>query len=146
MYKKKKWFFILLLIIPAFMFVGGCAKIESRVSPGTDLSQEGKFYVIRHTEGEIHIDEMIRDELKSFGINARSGPPGSKPADTDVIVTYEDRWAWDMTTYLLSLTIQFHKAESNMLLATGQSYRPSLDRKPPEVMVKEIIESIFKQK
>lgn len=122
-----------------------CAKIGSRVSHDTDFTDYGTFYVVRHTEGEIHIDEMIRDELRKVGLNASSGPPQFQPQDVDVLVTFEDRWMWDITMYLMSLTIEFREADTGILLATGQSYRPSLERRPPEEMVREIMASIFEE-
>jgi hypothetical protein len=125
----------------------GCAmaKVTSRITPNTDLENYETFYVVRHSKDERHIDEIIRDEMQALGIKAQSGSPESKPPDIDVIVTYEDRWAWDMTNYLLTLTIDFRASDSNVLLATGQSYRPSMERKPPDFMTREILESIFKK-
>jgi hypothetical protein len=123
-----------------------CAKLSSRITPNTDFNQYESYYVVRHDKDTRHIDEIIRDEMIPLGLKkTQSGTIGLKPPNVDVIVTYEDRWAWDMTTYMLSLTIDFRDARSNVLLATGQSYRPSLVRKSPREMAREVLESIMKK-
>ena len=48
----------------------------------------------------------------------------SEPAD--FVVTYIDRWFWDMRTYLIDFRIDVRDAESGRLLATARSYQSSL--------------------
>ena len=138
---------LILLLVGSCFYLVGCAmaKIDSRITPDSDLARYKTYYVVRHDKDERHIDEIIRDEMVLLGLDAKSGPPATQPDDVDVIVTYEDRWTWDMTNYLLTLSIDFRDSKSNVLLATGQSYRPSLERKPPDFMAREILESIFKK-
>ena len=59
------------------------------------------------------------------------------------IVSYEDHWQWDMSMYLITLRIDFRDPETRELLASGQSFRTSLDRKPPVFIVDEIITTMF---
>jgi hypothetical protein len=134
------------LISVAIAFsLSACAKLSSRVTPNTNLNQYETYFVVRHARDSRLIDEIIRDEMIQLGLKAQSGTIGQKPPRVDVIVTYEDRWAWDMTTYMLSLTVDFRDAKNNVLLATGQSYRPSLERKSPQEMAREVLESIMKK-
>jgi hypothetical protein len=125
--------------------LAACAKLSSRVTPNTDLNRYETYFVVRHAKDIRLIDEIIRDEMVLLGLKTDSGTIGQKPPNVDVIVTYEDRWAWDMTTYMLSLTIDFRDARNNVLLATGQSYRPSLERKPPQEMAREVLQSIMQK-
>ncbi len=81
--------------------------------------------------------------MSKLGLNATSGPKISKPKDIDVIVSYQDHWMWDVSTYLLKLIINFRDANTHIPLATGQSHRPSLVRKSPQFMAREILQSIF---
>jgi hypothetical protein len=60
------------------------------------------------------------------------------------IVTYVDRWMWDMTLYLLELTVTLRDATNDFPLAVGNSYHTSLTRLSPEEMVDEVIGNIFK--
>lgn len=146
----KRWLIwaLALLFLGAFLNLYGCAlaKVEGRVTAGIELAKYQSYYVVRHARDKRHIDEVIRDEMKVLGLNAESGLQDSKPVGVDVVVFYEDRWTWDMANYLLTLRIDFRDAKSNELLASGQSYRPSLERKPPDFMAREILDSIFKKK
>jgi hypothetical protein len=51
---------------------------------------------------------------------------------------------WDITMYMLQLSIQIRDGKDRTVLATGQSLRPSLVRKSPEGMVEEVLGEIFK--
>ncbi len=143
--KKKHAFILSILLIGSLVYLYGCANVTSRITPKTDFENYETFYVVRHSKDKRHIDEIIRDEMQALGIKAQSGSQVSKPPNVDVIVTYEDRWMWDMANYLLTLTIDFRASDSNVLLATGQSHRTSLVRRPPSFMAREILESIFKK-
>ncbi len=137
-------FFVLILAGIALLSVFGCAKLTSSVVPGTDLGKLNSFYVVRHDRDGRGINQVISDELTKRGFQVTTGPESSKPKTVDAIVTYEDRWQWDITMYMLSLTISIRHPETNELLASAQSYRPSLQRKEPREMAKEVIDEIFK--
>ena len=64
----------------------------------------------------------------------------------DAVVTYVDRWMWDMTMYMLELTVVVREPKSDFPLATGNSFHTSLTRKSPKEMVDEVIDNILKQR
>lgn len=74
---------------------------------------------------------------------ATTGPESMAPEDIDVIVTYKDKWMWDITMYMIELTISFREPGTDYPLAEGNSYRTSLTRKPPDEMVDEILTNVF---
>ena len=132
------------LACTAVLLVLGCAKLTASVPSGSDLTRLKSFYVIRLVQDERGINQLIRNDLATRGLEATTGPESARPQAVDVIVTYEDRWMWDITMYMLSLNISFRNPETNTFLASGQSYRPSLERKEPREMVKEVLDEIFK--
>jgi hypothetical protein len=78
------------------------------------------------------------------GYTATAGPEKEKSSyQVDSVVTYVDRWVWDITLYLLELTITMRDATNDFPLAVGDSYHTSLTRKSPEEMVDEVITNIF---
>ena len=133
-----------LLACTAVLLVSGCAKLTASVPPGTELSKLRSFYVVRLPPDNRGINQLIREDLATRGLEATTGPDTARPNAVDVIVTYEDRWMWDIAMYMLSLNITLRHPETNTLLASGQSYRPSLERKEPREMVKEVLDEIFK--
>jgi hypothetical protein len=50
---------------------------------------------------------------------------------------------WDITMYMLELTITMSDAKTDFTLASGNSYHTSLTRKSPEEMVAEVLGNIF---
>jgi hypothetical protein len=52
---------------------------------------------------------------------------------------------WDITRYMLQLDVQIRDPNTSMVLASAQSYRPSLQRTTPAGMVEEVLNEIFKQ-
>src|SRR5229473_3583287 len=80
--------------------------------------------------------------LTAMGYVATTGPEANKPKDIDAIVTYRDKWMWDMTMYMLELDVTLRNAQSNYPMAVGNSFHTSLTRKSPEEMVKEVLSNI----
>jgi hypothetical protein len=52
---------------------------------------------------------------------------------------------WDMTMYMIELTITIRNPANNYPLATGNSYHTSLSRKSPPEMVDEVMANIFNE-
>jgi hypothetical protein len=81
-----------------------------------------------------------------MGMQATAGEAGRTPADVDAIVTYQDKWTWDITMYMIELNVQIRKPKSEITIASGHSLRTSLARKSPPEMVEEVLTDIFKKK
>lgn len=88
---------------------------------------------------------MIADNLALRNLRSTTGEAGMSPEGVDIIVTYQDRWTWDMAMYMTRLNVQFKDAKDGDLLASGESYRTSLVRKSPEDMVDEVLDKIFEK-
>ena len=125
--------------------LGGCANtsLTSDVDPSADLSTLQSFYVSRLPADERGIEKMIEAELNAIGKHAFSGSDPKSPSPVDAVVTYEDKWMWDITMYMLELEIDLRDPDTNYEFATGRSFRTSLARKSPEEMVREVLSKIF---
>ncbi len=60
------------------------------------------------------------------GLEASGGCQNARPADFDFLVTYVDRWSWDMRTFLMKITINVEDATSGQIVATSESHQDSL--------------------
>jgi hypothetical protein len=89
---------------------------------------------------------LIANELNKLGFEASTGLDVDTPKDVDAVVTYEDKWMWDMTMYMIGLKIYVREPWTDRLLAVGHSYHTSLTRKSPPEMVAEVLTNIFKAK
>lgn len=136
----------ILAVLGILWFVSGCAinKATASLTPGSSLSSVKSFYVVKLPADKNGVDELIRKELVKRGYTATVGPEKTPPYSTDAVVTYQDKWMWDMTMYMIELTVTLRNPASNFPLATGNSMHTSLTRKSPEEMVAEVLGNIFK--
>lgn len=136
--------FKLLGFVLTMVLLGGCAtSLVSDVDPQADLSTLQRFYVVKLPSDKRGVQDLIVDELRSMGKEAESGVESRAPMPVDAVITYEDKWMWDITMYMLELRIGIRDPETNYKFASGYSYRTSMARKPPEEMVTEVLGEIF---
>ena len=136
-----------LLAFIALALASGCSykHLYGEAFHGIDLYAQKRVHVVQHAKDKRNIDNMIAERLRRAGFQPSTGRQGDPvPPGVVVVVSYEDHWMWDMSNYLLVLRIDFRDPSTNELVASGQSYRTSLDRKPPEFMVDEIITAILR--
>ncbi|MGM9487949.1 hypothetical protein [Ideonella sp. YS5] len=121
----------------------GCAvnRATANVMPDADLSKVKSVYVVKAPEDERGIDELIKKNLAKRGYQVQGGPEQKPPYMTDAVVTYVDKWMWDITMYMIELTITVRNPAS-FPMATGNSLHTSLTRKSPEEMVDEVLTNI----
>ena len=130
------------VILAAGLGLTGCSShVTSAVMPGADLRELRNAYVVCRPEEDANICQMLAANLQSHGFTAQTGL-GPPPPETQVVVTYEDRWTWDMATYLLNLRVDMRDPHTNVLLATSQVFATSLVRRSPARMAKESIDAI----
>lgn len=129
----------------ALQMTSGCAvnRATATVTPGADISAAKTFYVAKRTSDERDIQDLVQAGLAKRGYSARVGADESSPPGVDVLVTYVDRWMWDITMYMVELTIVFRNPANKFPLATGNSFHTSLTRKSPVEMVDEVLGNIF---
>jgi hypothetical protein len=124
--------------------LSGCAvnRATATVDPSANLASIKRIQVVHVAEDERRIDKLIADRLNRMGFVATAGDDRAK--DADAVVTYVDRWMWDITMYMLDLTITVRDPKTDFPMATGNSRHTSLTRKSPEEMVEEVTQNIFK--
>lgn len=134
-----------LTILAVFIFLAGCAaQVTSSASPQVNFESANVFYIIPSKTDSRGLHRIIQGEFSSRGKRASSGSLSSIPEGTDIVVTYHENWVWDLGWYLTNLLIQFRDPKTNVLLSSALSNRPSLGRAAPEVMTKEVLDTILK--
>jgi len=136
---------VIAVVVGVSLFTG-CAPWHSyshKVEP-VDLTHLKSFYVVHNPDDSGDLDTTIQDTFVSMGFQASTGSSKDMPQDVDALVSYEFHWFWDITNYLLMLKILVRDPDTDWPLAMGESVRPSLARKSPGEMSKEILEPLFK--
>lgn len=135
----------LFLVTVVFLISSGCAvnKATATIDPKTDLSKIKTLSVIPYESAAVEIAQLIERKLESMGYQVISGK--NTQTEVDAVVTFKDKWMWDITTYMIELTIVIREPKTEYPLATGNSFHTSLTRKSPEEMVEEVLNNIFKK-
>ena len=136
---------IRLIIIGVSISLAGCAvnRATGTFDPGKDIVEADVFYVERFSPDNRDLHKLIADNLSTRGYTVTFGEEGGAPDNATVVVTYVDKWMWDITMYLIELTITFREPETGAALGSGNSYHTSLTRLSPEAMVDEVLNNIF---
>ena len=123
----------------------GCAinRATATVDPSVNLGSLKAMHVAKQPKDDNGINVLIAEKLRSRGYNVTTG--SEKPSAVDAVVTYIDRWRWDITMYMLELTITIRDPANDYPLASGKSYHTSLTRMSPSEMVDEVLNNIFKE-
>ena len=108
------------------LVVAGCASVSGQMLDDAAQRQDATYFVENHGRDGRHIEVMIAGALQRRGLSVTSGGRGERPEGVDYVVTYVDRWQWDMRTYLMDLRIQIRDANSGSIVGEGHSYQPSL--------------------
>jgi hypothetical protein len=131
------------LLAAVLMLLSGCAtnRATASVDASANLAALKRLHVVQVKE-DTQVYQLITDRLNQMGFVATTSLDKAK--DVDAIVTYTDKWFWDITMYLLELTIIVRDPASDFPLATGNSLHTSLTRLSPKEMVDEVTGNIFK--
>lgn len=134
-----------LFLLTSMVALSGCMnKATATFDPERDIVRSETFYVEKFPPDTHALNQLIVDDLTSRGYAATTGDEGDKPPDdADIVVTYRDKWQWDMTMYMIELTISFRDPSTGAAFASGNSYHTSLTRLSPEEMINEVLNNIF---
>ena len=123
----------------------GCAvnKATGSVDPSTNLTGLKTMYIKKLPDDNGGTNMLIADKLRTKGVTVTTGTE-APPSNIDAVVTYMDKWMWDITMYMLQLTITIRDPKSDFPMATGNSLHTSLTRLSPTEMVNEVVENIYK--
>ena len=136
---------LLLPLLLVSLSLSACSStLNAKKAPGTDLTPLKSFYVQKLPADGRGVERLIARRLTQMGFHAMHGDGEMSPMPVDGIVTYQDKWMWDITMYMLQLSVQVRDPKSRMVLVSGESMRTSLVRKDPEGMVEEVLTEMFK--
>ncbi len=141
----KRTAMLLAALAAAATMTTGCAinRATATVDPSVNLGSLKAMHVRKDPKDDNGINVLIAEKLRTRGYNVTTGT--EKPPAVDALVTYVDRWRWDITMYMLELTITIRDPRNDYPLASGNSFHTSLARKSPTEMVDEVLANIFRE-
>jgi len=133
------------LIVTAPGELASCSTQSVSHAPGAELGTFKTFYVQKLAADQRGIEQLFVKQLTAWGYTATSGAADRPATPVDAIVTYQDRWAWDITMYMIRLNVQIRDAQTGAIVASAESMRPSLERRDPPEMVKDVLQAALKR-
>ncbi|MFA7292463.1 MAG: hypothetical protein WC023_09470 [Rhodocyclaceae bacterium] len=132
-----------LVVCFSLVLLPGCAnRASAKVDPDTNFGAIKTMHVVKIPEETAGINVLIAEDLRRRGYVVSTST--EKVSAVDALVTYVDRWMWDITMYLLELTVIIRDPQTDFPLASGNSLHGSLTRLSPPEMVDEVMTNIFK--
>ena len=114
--------FIVSLLLAASLVLFGCGTPSREVMLGSSAPPKSMSlaYLAPQIGNSPDMDARIQQELKAHGVSIKPMPADVKnQQDADLVVKYNDVWAWDIVMFLTSLNIYFFDAKSGDLIVTG---------------------------
>lgn len=131
-----------LVALSALVFLTtGCAvnRATATITPGADLSRVRTIYIEKEKGDDRAIDLIVKKKLEKRGYTVTTGDAPKPDTPVDAALSYVDRWMWDITMYMLELTVTLRDPVTSFPMAVGNSLHTSLTRKSPEEMVDEVL-------
>jgi len=120
----------------------GCINSAHKsINPTADLSNIKIIHVEQFARDSRGLDKVIAEQLNSMGYNASTG--NMIPENIDAVITYRDKWRWDMSMYLLSISIRIRDPDTLFPMANAISLHTSVTRQSPSNMIREALNNMF---
>jgi hypothetical protein len=130
-----------LLLALTLILSSGCASVSARkVMP---LDGFRRIYVEQRLNDNNRLDELLVRELQRLNRQASSGPLTMMPDDTEALLTYDDRWAWDFRNYLIEFNVELHALRPKKKLADARYYQPSIKTQSPAEVIRDLLPRLF---
>lgn len=135
-----------LFILCSFFTISGCINSTTALRLNDiDLMKKRTLYLVELPQDKDN-HKIIKANLEKRGFIVTSGLAMPVPYKQDIVVTYLDRWWWDITPYMIDLSIVFREPHDNFPIAGGSSFHTSTSRLSPEDMVDEVLNNVFNSK
>ena len=128
--------------------LAGCSTLEpGKRHSNINLQELKRGYIVTPPNYNLTVSRYIGEALIPRGVSIRAGAGETLPPDLDFLITYEDKWTWDLKMYLESLEIKFLNPTNREVLASG-SYHQGVFHGYPDLQqtVEDVIQSIYSAK
>jgi hypothetical protein len=128
------------------VFLAGCVgNATGQLSLPKEQVRASSYFVQRHDRDSRDLAATIAQAMRARGLNATSGTAPDKPADVAYVLTYTDKWMWDMRMYLHDLRIDLRDNRDQSIVGYGQSMQSSLKAmgQTHEDVVNRALDSLF---
>ncbi len=135
-----------LFALAGMALLAGCSQVTMRALPKADIASRKHIFVEHRLADSYGVADEIARQLRAMGYDASAGALTMMPIGTELIVSYEDMWTWDFSTYMIEIDLQVRSARTDKILAVGHDFRPGAQfGHPPGDMIHELLAKLFKR-
>lgn len=131
------------LLLGLMGILAGCTSVSTQLDRDFNPAKFGKFYVVANSNDNRAMDRHIAEALRARGFQAESGYLTMMPDNFQVIVTYQDNWAWDFGDHLASLRITMREPNKPQGFATASLASSLPLREAPSVSINRLLDRLF---
>jgi hypothetical protein len=124
----------------------GCASYTADVEPDAKVASYSRYWVKTNLDDNHAIDRLLVRVLMAHGFVAEAGPLTMMPRNTQAIVTYRDRWAWDFKDHMTSLEVTIQDAGSEKQIGYARFVGPASMTTSPLEVVERLVRDLQKAK
>lgn len=133
-------------LLGLMLLLSGCASFDLQAERDFDPTPFKTFFVVTNSNDNRAMDRHIAAALRARGYQVEVGPRTMMPDDNEIVVTYQDQWAWDFADHLASLRISMRPPEKTAMVATASLASRLPLREPPVATVNRLLDSLFAKK
>jgi hypothetical protein len=110
-----------LAVALAGLLVAGCQSVQGDRLNDAARTANAAFFVEHQPKDTRHLDLQIAEAFAARGVTVTP-----RREEAAYVVTYEDRWSWDMRPFLRDLKIEVRDAKTGTIVGMGRSKQDSL--------------------
>jgi hypothetical protein len=142
----KSPFFRALLLAGLALLLSSCASVDTQLDRDFNPAKFERFFVVANSNDNRAMDRRIATALIARGYQAESGYLTMMPDDFQVVVTYQDQWAWDFRDHLASLRISMREPSKPQDFATAAMSSRLPLRESPNDSISRLLDRLFSRK
>lgn len=131
------------LLLLSLFLLAGCASYEARHTRPQGFTGFRHLFVLSNANDNRALDRQIAAALRARGYEVETGPHTMMPDATQVVITYQDVWAWDFREHLVSLQLQARERKANTPFATARYGARFPSRKPVGELIDGLVEQLL---
>lgn len=135
-----------LVLLAVLCLTTGCSTSYRWKAPTAKLEERKYYYVETETSDGKNLHLLIANELRAMGYTVTSGHLTMIPKQADTLVSFQSRWEWDFTTYLIELNLQVRDVRTGKILAHSGYHRPAISGTSTTAMIQHVLGKIFIKK
>jgi len=132
-------------LLSLLLLLTGCTSNYAWKDQKIDLKQRKLFYVESELSDGKNLHLAIAEELRNMGYKTTSGYLTMMPREADTLVSFQSRWTWDFTNYLIELNIQVRDPYSGKIIASAGYHRPAIGGTSTDALIRMTLSKIFSE-